>query len=133
MVKVHREAGFVVNLSLHSCIHGRLDTTRLTTCWSHYMMSWWYNFPPVPACVRGSDVTQAQAEPCRWHTDRLREIPSKPSCVCGKEGRLMRHVNRCTDQLGDFQNSTDSRKAVSSFLLSVFNQNLWICVSALLN
>lgn len=21
------------------------------------MMSWWYNFPPVPACVRGSDVT----------------------------------------------------------------------------
>lgn len=67
-------------------------------------MSWWYNFPSVPACVRGSDVTQAQAEPCRWYTDRLREILSKP-CVCGKEGRLMRHVNGCTDQLGDFQNT----------------------------
>lgn len=117
MVKVHGETGFVVNLSLHSYIHGRLDTTRLTTCWSHYMMSWWYNFPSVPACVRGSDVTQAQAEPCRWHTDRLREILSKP-CVCGKKGRLMRHVNRCTDQLGDFQNTIDARETL--FILFAF-------------
>lgn len=32
VVKVDREADFVVKLRLHSYIHGQLDTTRLTTC-----------------------------------------------------------------------------------------------------
>lgn len=56
VVKVDTETDFVVKFKLHSSIYWRLDTSGLTTCWNHYMMSWWYNFPPVPACVRGSDV-----------------------------------------------------------------------------
>lgn len=56
------------------------------TCWSHYMMSWWYNFPPVPARVRGSDVTGPRLEPRRrWLSNAECSV-----CVvwCGAHGCL---------------------------------------------
>lgn len=63
------------------------------TCWSHYMMSWWYNFPPVRACVRGSDVTGPRLEPCcRWPSDR--------ECLCARcvvcEHRPSVRATRCS-------------------------------------
>lgn len=62
------------------------------TCWSHYMMSWWYNFPPVLACVRGSDVTGPRLEPrCRWLSDR--ECSCAQCVVC--EHRPYVRATRC--------------------------------------
>lgn len=78
-------------------------------------------------------MSQAQAEPCRWHSDRRRKILSKPCayvCVSVWErggGGLMRRVNRCTDQLVYFQNTTLCKEGFSSFLLSVFRSGISCC------
>lgn len=71
VVKVYRENWLCCKVE-PAFLHPRAEITPLTTCWNHYMMSLWYNFPPMPACVRGSDVTgTGQVLQMGWHSDKL--------------------------------------------------------------